>query len=82
MGWPKGQKRPDAFKKKEDTTCTYAKPKEVVLVPDLPVNMKLSDVINQLKGILQSYRCNIETKIIEESNVTTGVTVTISFLIR
>lgn len=73
MAWPKGKPRPDAFKKTVE---------EKAIIPDLPVNEKLSDVIKQLKDVLKSYRCDVETKIIEMSNVTTEAVVTIRFLIR
>ena len=75
MAWPKGQKRPDAFQKKEPV-------EKQVIYPDLPVNERLSDVVKRLKNVLQSYRCDIKTEIVEVGNVTTEATVTIRFLIR
>ena len=74
MAWPKGQKRPNAFKPKGEVT------KEIE--PDLPVNEKLSNVIAGVKAVLQSYRCDIETKIIENGNVTSSIELKVTFYVR
>lgn len=88
MAWPKGQKRPDAFQKRkiiptvDEIAVLKHLDQQTKIAVDLPVNDKLSDVIQQLKEVLKSYRCDVETKIIEMGNVTTEVSVTIRFLIR
>ncbi len=50
--------------------------------PDLPTTPKLSEIINSLKAVLQSYRHNLEVKIVEQGNTTTSIEVKIVFLIR
>jgi len=94
MAWPKGQKRSDAFKQKnaiDKETPQRMTAEEFQHYKDsinkktemsLPITEKLSDVIQELKTVLRSYRHNIETKVVEESNVTTAITVTITFLTR
>ena len=74
MAWPKGKPRPDAFKGKKEV--------EKVIEPDLPISEKLSDVIAELKKVLTSYRHDIEIIVKEQSNVTTAITVTITFLTK
>jgi hypothetical protein len=90
MAWPKGQKRPDAFKVKTEkepiTKMSEEESREyrARLRHDvsLPISEKLSDVIKQLKEVLKSYRHDIEVTVKEQSNVTTSIEVRIVFLTR
>ena len=79
MAWPKGKPRPGAFKKKmaevaEEVVCEVE--------ADYPVPQKLSDIIAELKAVLVSYRHDIEVKVVERANVTTEISVLITFAVR
>lgn len=49
--------------------------------PDLPIDEKLTDIIQKIKDITGSYRKNIEIKVVEDSNKTNFVELKILFLL-